>query len=111
MPRLKPPFPSEVGYLGRPTLINNVETLAHIPAILRHGGEWWARWARGAKGTRLWSVTGAVARARLLRGAERRHAARADRRARGRRDRARSARSSRAARPAGSCRRPRSTCR
>ena len=42
MPRLKPPFPSQVGYLGRPTLIQNVETLAHIPAILRNGGEWWA---------------------------------------------------------------------
>ena len=42
MPRLKPPFPSQFGYLGRPTLIQNVETLAHIPAILRNGGEWWA---------------------------------------------------------------------
>jgi formate dehydrogenase beta subunit len=56
MPRLKPPFPSEVGYLGRPTLINNVETLAHIPAILRLGGEKWPR-------VRLWSVSGAVNRA------------------------------------------------
>jgi formate dehydrogenase len=55
MPRLKPPFPSEVGYLGRPTLIDNVETLAHVPAILRAGGASWPR-------VRLWSVTGAVAR-------------------------------------------------
>jgi NADH:ubiquinone oxidoreductase subunit F (NADH-binding) len=53
MPRLKPPFPSEVGYLGRPTLINNVETIAHVPAILRDGGEAWP-------GVRLWSVTGAL---------------------------------------------------
>jgi formate dehydrogenase len=53
MPRLKPPFPSQVGYLGRPTLINNVETLAHIPAILQGGGESWPR-------VRLWSVSGAV---------------------------------------------------
>ena len=61
MPRLKPPFPSQVGYLGRPTLIQNVETLAHVPAILRNGGEWWAALGtRDAKGTRLWSVTGAV---------------------------------------------------
>jgi formate dehydrogenase beta subunit len=55
MPRLKPPFPTQVGYLGRPTLINNVETLAHVPAILRDGGERW-------QPVRLWSVTGAVRR-------------------------------------------------
>ncbi len=53
MPRLKPPFPSEFGYLGRPTLINNVETLAHIPAILSNGGEAWPK-------VRLWSLSGAV---------------------------------------------------
>jgi NADH:ubiquinone oxidoreductase subunit F (NADH-binding) len=53
MPRLKPPFPSQVGYLGSPTLINNVETLAHVPAILRDGGAAWPR-------VRLWSVSGAV---------------------------------------------------
>jgi formate dehydrogenase len=62
MPRLKPPFPSQVGYLGRPTLINNVETLAHVPAILRLGGEAWAALGtRDAKGVRLWSISGAVA--------------------------------------------------
>jgi NADH:ubiquinone oxidoreductase subunit F (NADH-binding) len=61
MPRLRPPFPSQAGYLGRPTLINNVETLAHVPAILRVGGEAWAALGRvGASGVRLWSVTGAV---------------------------------------------------
>jgi NADH:ubiquinone oxidoreductase subunit F (NADH-binding)/NADH:ubiquinone oxidoreductase subunit E len=63
MPRLRPPFPAQVGYLGLPTLINNVETLAHLPAILRNGGEWWAGLGtRGASGTRLWSVSGAVHR-------------------------------------------------
>jgi formate dehydrogenase len=63
MPRLRPPFPAESGYLGRPTLINNVETLAHIPAILRHGGAWFAgHGVNGATGLRLWSVSGTVAR-------------------------------------------------
>ena len=52
MPRLRPPFPAQVGYLGRPTLINNVETLAHVALILR--GDW--------RPGRLWSVSGAVAR-------------------------------------------------
>jgi formate dehydrogenase beta subunit len=50
MPRLRPPFPAQSGYLGRPTLISNVETLVHVARIAR--GEW-------APG-RLWSVSGAV---------------------------------------------------
>ena len=63
MPRLRPPFPAQVGYLGRPTLINNVETLAHLPAILVQGGKWWADLGtRGANGSRLWSISGAVSK-------------------------------------------------
>jgi formate dehydrogenase beta subunit len=63
MPRLRPPFPAQVGYLGLPTLINNVETLAHLPFILREGGEAWAALGtRGEKGTRLWSLSGAIHR-------------------------------------------------
>ena len=50
VPRLRPPFPAQSGYLGRPTLINNVETLAHVALILRGGWE----------PVRLWSVSGAV---------------------------------------------------
>jgi formate dehydrogenase beta subunit len=61
MPRLRPPFPAQRGYLGRPTLINNVETLAYLPAILRNGGKWFAELGRdGAPGVRLWSLSGAV---------------------------------------------------
>ena len=63
MPRLRPPFPAQVGYLGRPTLINNVETLAHLPYILREGGAAWAALGvRDTNGTRLWSLSGAVNR-------------------------------------------------
>jgi NADH:ubiquinone oxidoreductase subunit F (NADH-binding)/NADH:ubiquinone oxidoreductase subunit E len=51
MPRLRPPYPAQAGYLGRPTLISNVETFALVALILR--GEW--------APSRLWSVSGAVA--------------------------------------------------
>ncbi len=60
MPRLRPPFPAQRGYLGMPTLIDNVETLAHIPSILRNGGAWFA--GLGSPGVRLWSISGAVAK-------------------------------------------------
>lgn len=53
----KPPYPSERGYRDRPTVVNNVETLAHVPVILRRGAEWY----RQQRPT-LFSVTGAVGR-------------------------------------------------
>jgi bidirectional [NiFe] hydrogenase diaphorase subunit len=60
-PRPRPPFPAEVGLWGAPTLINNVETLAAIPAILRRGGDWYAAiGTEGSKGTKVFSLSGAV---------------------------------------------------
>jgi len=62
-PRLKPPFPAAVGLFGCPTVINNVETLALVPAIVLNGSEWFRR--RGLPqdpGTRLFGVSGQVAK-------------------------------------------------
>ena len=60
-PRIKPPFPAVVGLYGCPTIINNVETLSTVPAIIHGGGEWYA--ALGVPkngGTRLYSISGHV---------------------------------------------------
>jgi NADH-quinone oxidoreductase subunit F len=60
-PRARPPFPAVKGAWGRPTLINNVETLANMPWIIEHGGAEYAKFVLGsAKGTRLVSVSGNV---------------------------------------------------
>ncbi len=58
-PRLKPPFPVEHGFLGRPTLVNNVETFAAASRIMSEGAEWFATMGvPGSTGTRLLSVSG-----------------------------------------------------
>ena len=57
MPRLRPPYPAQRGLFGRPTLVQNVETLAWVAEIVRRGGAWYA----GAGQPRLWSVSGCVA--------------------------------------------------
>jgi formate dehydrogenase len=61
LPRHKPPFPSQVGLFGRPTLINNVETVYWVPEILKRGGAWFAGHGRhDRKGLRTFSVSGRV---------------------------------------------------
>jgi len=62
-PKLKPPFPAIKGAFGAPTIVNNVETICHVPHIINRGAAWFA--ALGTKtqgGTRLYSVSGRVAR-------------------------------------------------
>jgi NADH-quinone oxidoreductase subunit F len=60
-PRLKPPFPAVIGLYGGPTVINNCETLATIPAIVMHGAEWYASFGtEKSKGTRVFCVSGHV---------------------------------------------------
>jgi formate dehydrogenase len=61
LPRHKPPFPSQVGLFGRPTLINNVETLFWVRDIVEKGPDWFAGHGRnGRKGLRTFSVSGRV---------------------------------------------------
>jgi NADH:ubiquinone oxidoreductase subunit F (NADH-binding)/NADH:ubiquinone oxidoreductase subunit E len=61
LPRHKPPYPSQVGLFGRPTLINNIETLYWVRDIVEKGPEWFAsQGRRGRKGPRSFSVSGRV---------------------------------------------------
>ncbi len=62
MPRLKPPYPTEVGLWGKPTLIHNVETIACVPSIVTRGGDWFRQLGRSGAGTKLYCVSGHIAR-------------------------------------------------
>ena len=62
-PRIRPPFPAVVGLYGCPTVINNVETLSSVPAVILNGGEWYANLGSPKNGgTRLFCISGHVNR-------------------------------------------------
>ena len=63
MPRLKPPFPANVGLYGCPTTVNNVESIAVVPTILRRGADWFADLGKtNNTGTKLFCISGHVER-------------------------------------------------
>ncbi|MEM0997822.1 MAG: NADH-quinone oxidoreductase subunit NuoF [Bacteroidota bacterium] len=62
-PRSKPPFPAQYGLWGKPTTINNIETLANVPLVIRHGAQWWSSiGAQGHPGPLLYGISGHVNR-------------------------------------------------
>ncbi|MBI3630182.1 MAG: NADH-quinone oxidoreductase subunit NuoF [Candidatus Rokubacteria bacterium] len=62
-PKLKPPFPAIKGAFGAPTIVNNVETICHVPHLVNRGPEWFARLGTKTQGgTRMYSVSGRVRR-------------------------------------------------
>jgi NADH:ubiquinone oxidoreductase subunit F (NADH-binding) len=62
-PRLKPPYPGQVGLWGHPTVVNNVETLANVPAIVRRGAAWFRSFGTPASpGTKVFLILGDVER-------------------------------------------------
>jgi len=67
MPRNKPPFPASKGLWGKPTIINNVETLANIPAIIRNGPEWFRSiGTEGSPGTKVFALGGKITNTGLV---------------------------------------------
>jgi NADH:ubiquinone oxidoreductase subunit F (NADH-binding)/(2Fe-2S) ferredoxin len=61
MPRPRPPYPANSGLWGKPTLIQNVETLANIPMIIQNGGEWFSKLGTAkCSGTKCFSLTGQI---------------------------------------------------
>lgn len=66
-PRPRPPYPAQYGLWGHPTLINNVETFANIPPIIRNGGEWFASIGTAkSKGTKVFALAGTIANTGLI---------------------------------------------
>ena len=60
-PRLRPPFPPSFGLYGKPTIVNNVETLANVPLIVAHGAEWYrSMGTEKSPGVKVFSLSGCV---------------------------------------------------
>ena len=67
MPRPRPPFPAVSGLFGHPTIINNVETLANVPGLIKNGADWFASvGTKGSKGTKVFALSGKVSRTGLV---------------------------------------------
>jgi NADH:ubiquinone oxidoreductase subunit F (NADH-binding)/(2Fe-2S) ferredoxin/Pyruvate/2-oxoacid:ferredoxin oxidoreductase delta subunit len=67
MPRPRPPFPAEVGVWGKPTIINNVKTLASVPVIISNGAEWFASiGTENSSGTAVFALTGKIENSGLV---------------------------------------------
>jgi NADH:ubiquinone oxidoreductase subunit F (NADH-binding)/(2Fe-2S) ferredoxin len=67
MPRPRPPFPAVNGLFGKPTIINNVETLANLPALVVAGSDWFASvGTKTSKGTKVFALSGNVSRTGLV---------------------------------------------
>ena len=66
-PRPRPPFPAQKGLWGKPTLLNNVETYANVPAILVNGGAWYAAYGtEKSKGTKVFALAGTIKNSGLV---------------------------------------------
>ena len=66
-PRPRPPYPAESGLWNMPTLINNVETYAHVPRIINEGGDWYAKLGtEKSKGTKMFALAGRVTNTGLI---------------------------------------------
>ncbi len=67
MPNPRPPFPAQSGYMGKPTNINNVETFANVPIIMKNGAEWYsAIGTEKSKGTKIFALAGKVENTGLI---------------------------------------------
>jgi len=67
MPKIRPPYPAQAGVFGRPTNVNNVESYANVPLILRHGAQWFASMgSEKHKGTKMFSLSGQIRRVGIV---------------------------------------------
>lgn len=66
-PRIRPPFPTESGLWGKPTVINNVETFANVPPVIKYGSDWFARvGTANSGGTKVFALAGKIRRTGLV---------------------------------------------